>query len=142
MTQVFTLHRFPEKLAVVGLPAGAEIPVWAESSSLFSVTATAAETSLVCAARSVPKKAKQAGPYTAFAVQGPLDLSLTGVLAVLLEPMAVAGISVFTISTYDTDWVLVPVERAGDAAEEWAKCGHRVETAVPVTPPLRTGGGS
>ena len=42
--QAFKLNQFPEKLAVVGLPAGAEIPRWAESSSLFSVTATATNT--------------------------------------------------------------------------------------------------
>ena len=53
--QTFTLEQFQEKLAVVRLGPGAEVPDWAESSSLFSVTATAQETSLVCAARSVPK---------------------------------------------------------------------------------------
>ena len=50
----YELQQFPEKLAVIKLPAGAEIPSWAESSSLFSITATATETSLVCAGRSVP----------------------------------------------------------------------------------------
>ena len=52
--QKFILQQFPEKLAVVRLAPGAEIPQWAESSSLFSITATATETSLVCATRSVP----------------------------------------------------------------------------------------
>ena len=74
--------------------------------------------------RSVPKKAKQAGPFTAFAVEGPLDFSLTGVLATLLQPLADAEISVFTISTFDTDWVLVPVGDAERAAEEWRRRGH------------------
>ena len=50
------LEQFPETLAVVRLAPGAEVPSWAESSSLFSITATARETSLVCARRSVPKK--------------------------------------------------------------------------------------
>jgi hypothetical protein len=130
----FVLEQFPEKIAVVRLPPGAEVPSWAESSSLFSITATARETSLVCAARSVPKKVQQAGPFTAFAVQGPLDLALTGVLARLLEPLADAEISVFTISTFDTDWVLVPIGLAAKAAEEWRRSGHEVVPAVPVTP--------
>ena len=134
MSETFTLEQFPEKLAVVRLGPGAEVPSWAESSSLFSITATALETSVVCAMRSVPKKAKQAGPFTAFAVQGPLDFALTGVLATLLQPIAAAGISVFTISTFDTDWVLVPVGDAERAAEEWQRSGHTVEPAVPVTP--------
>ena len=127
------LEQFPETLAVVRLAPGAEIPAWAESSSLFSITATARETSLVCARRSVPKKAQQAGPFTAFAVEGPLDFSLTGILATLLQPLADAEISVFTISTFDTDWILVPVGDADRAAEEWRRRGHDVAPAVPVT---------
>lgn len=132
VVQTFTLEQFPEKLAVVRLGPGAEIPSWAESSSLFSITATALETSVVCAMRSVPKKAKQAGPFTAFAVKGPLDFALTGVLATLLQPLAAAEISVFTISTFDTDWVLVPINDAERAAEEWRRSGHEVALAVPV----------
>ena len=40
-------------------------------------------------------------------VEGPLDFSLTGVLASLAQPLAEAGISIFAVSTYDTDYVLV-----------------------------------
>jgi hypothetical protein len=129
-----TLEQFPEKLAVVRLGPGAEVPAWAESSSLFSVTATARETSLVCATRSVPRKARQEGPFTAFAVQGPLDFALTGVLVSLLQPLADASISVFTISTFDTDWVLVPLAEADRAVEAWQGAGHEVVIATPVTP--------
>lgn len=128
----YTLQRFPEKLVVVRLPAGADVPAWAESSSLFSVTATATETSLVCAGRSVPKKVTQHGPFTAFVVEGPLDFALTGVLVALLAPLAEAAISVFTISTYDTDWVLVPLAEAERAAAAWEQHGHTVAAAVPV----------
>ena len=130
----FTLQQFPEKLAVVKLPPGAEIPEWAESSSLFSITATATETSLVCAGRNVPTKQVAQKGMTAFAVVGTLDFALTGVLASLLVPLAEAEISVFTISTYDTDWILVPVAKAEDAAEAWRRRGHTVNLAVPVAP--------
>ena len=129
----YSLEQFPEKLAVVRLGAGTDVPAWAESSSLFSVTASARETSIVCARRSVPKKVQQQGPFTAFAVQGPLDFALTGVLVALLQPMADAEISVFTISTYDTDWLLVHVNDADRAAQEWRRHGHTVAPAVPVT---------
>ena len=138
----FRLEQFPEKIAVVQLGPGAEVPDWAESSSLFSITATALETSLVCAARSVPKKAKHAGPFIAFAVQGPLDFSLTGVLATLLQPIAAAEISVFSISTFDTDWMLVPVDDAERAAETWREAGHEVVIATPVRPERGTAGKS
>ena len=134
MTTAFALERFPETLAVVRLGPGAEIPTWAESSSIFSITATATETSLVCAARSVPTKAVHRRPFTAFAVKGPLDLGLTGVLAALLTPLAEDEISVFTLSTYDTDWILVPTDDADRAADAWRRSGHEVGNAVPVTP--------
>ncbi len=129
----FTIEQFPETLAVVRLGPGAEIPTWAESSSIFSITATATETSVVCAARSVPAKAVAQKPFTAFAVEGPLDFSQTGILVSLLTPLAEAGISVFALSTFDTDWVLVPVGQAADAAEAWSNQGHTVAPAVPVT---------
>ena len=125
------LERFPETLAVVRLGPGSELPPWAESSSLLSVTATATETSLVCAARSVPTKSRHHKPLTAYAVTGPLDLTAIGVLVDLLAPLAEAGISVFTVSTFDTDWILVPSADADRAADAWRDQGHEVVTADP-----------
>ncbi|TQK70884.1 MULTISPECIES: ACT domain-containing protein [unclassified Nocardioides] len=128
----YSLSRYPETLAVVRLAAGAEIPLWAESSSVFSITATATETSLVCAGRSVPKKARHQKPLTAFCVDGELDLSAVGILVGLLTPLAEAGIPVFTLSTFDTDWILVPTGMADTAEEAWRRSGHTVAPAVPA----------
>ena len=130
--QPHELEQFPETLAVVRLAPGAEIPTWAESSSIFSITATSTETSLVCAARGVPKKSVHHGPLTGFAVKGPLDLALVGVLHDLLGPLAEEQISVFTLSTYDTDWILVSAHDAERAAEAWRRHGHTVAPAIPV----------
>jgi hypothetical protein len=124
-----TLLRYDEPLAVVRLGPGADLPSWAVTSSLLSVTATATETSVVCAHASVPRKAVQEGPFTAFAVEGTLDFALTGVLAGLLAPLAEAEVSVFALSTYDTDWILVPAGRAGEAEEAWRRSGHQVRPA-------------
>lgn len=135
--QTHQLEQFPETLAVVRLAPGAEIPTWAESSSIFSITATAAETSLVCAARGVPKKAVHHGPLTGFAVKGPLDLSLVGVLHRLLGPLVEEQISVFTLSTYDTDWILVRESDADRAADAWRLQGHEVVAVAPVVAPGR-----
>ena len=128
--QTHEIEQFPESLAVVRLAPGAEIPTWAESSSIFSITATSTETSLVCAAHGVPAKAVQHGPLTGFAVKGPLDLALVGVLHDLLGPLAEDGISVFTLSTYDTDWILVRQRDAERAAEAWRRHGHVVAPAA------------
>lgn len=116
------IERFPETLAMVGLGPGAEIPDWAESASIFSITATAKETSLVCARRSVPKKAPQHGPLTAFSVaEGGLD-----VLA------ALEGIEAKVITTHAGLWVLVPVDQADAAEDAWRRGGQDVAPATPA----------
>ncbi|HET6152450.1 MAG TPA: ACT domain-containing protein [Marmoricola sp.] len=130
----FTLHQYPEKLVVASLAAGADVPEWAESASLFAIIATATETTVVCAGRSVPKKVKQQGPFTAFAVAEELDFSLVGVLHTLLDPLVEEQISIISVSTYPTDWILVPTERADAAAEAWRRRGHTVSPAPVVKP--------
>lgn len=132
--QTFTLLQFPEKLAIVRLGPGAEVPKWAESASLFSVTATATETSLVCATRSVPTKTPSIKPLTAFQVRGPLDPDATGILASLLAPLAEAEIPVYTLSTFDTDWIMVRLVDGEKATETWRRRGHTVTAAVPAKP--------
>jgi hypothetical protein len=124
--RTLTLVQHAEPLVVVRLGPGADIPEWASSGTLFSVTATATETSLVCGARGVPRKVRPEGPFTAFSVEGTLDLALTGILAGLVVPLADAGIPVFALSTFDTDWLLVPAGEAASAAEAWQATGYVV----------------
>lgn len=126
-----TLHVYPEKLAIVRLGPGAEVPSWAEASSILSVTATASETSVICAGRDVPRKVPAHRGYTAFVVAGVLDPAEVGVLHALLGPLVTEGIGVMTVSTHDTDWLLVPAQQAERAAEAWRRSGHTV-TPAPV----------
>ncbi len=122
-----TLVRHADALAVVRLAPGSDVPTWATASTLFSVTATAAETSLVCHAATVPTKVRKEGPFTAYEVVGPLDFTLTGVLSDLLTPLADARVSVFVLSTFDTDWILVPAAYADVADRAWTETGHTVQ---------------
>ncbi len=123
------LTKHPEKLGVARLGPGADLPTWASSGTLLSITATADETSVVCTYAAIPKKAKPQGPFTAYQVQGPLDFALTGILSALLQPLAEAEISIFSLSTFDTDWILVPQPKEGAAEEAWRRSGHTVQTA-------------
>lgn len=116
------IERFPETLAMVGLAPGADIPTWAESASIFSITATATETSLICARRSVPRKAPQHGPLTAFLIKD-------GGVQVLA---ALEGIDAKVISTHAALWVLVPIEQADATEEAWRRSGQDVVPAVPA----------
>ncbi|MCW2812765.1 MAG: hypothetical protein JWN84_220 [Nocardioides sp.] len=126
------LHQFPEKLAVLRLAAGADVPEWAESSSLFSITASATETSLVCAGRSVPTKVPGDRGLIGFTVADPGASSTAGVLVELLTPLAEDGVTVHTITTFSTVWVLVSSTDLERATEAWRRRGFTVEPAPPA----------
>ncbi len=59
-----------------------------------------------------------------------LDHSLTGILASLAVPLAAAGVPIFALSTFDTDYVLVPADRLGDAADALRAAGHQIAGAA------------
>ena len=90
----------------------------------LALVRTPEETSVVCAADAAPAGAQRSGPWRAFRVAGTLEHDLTGVLASLARPLADAGVPIFALSTYDTDYALVPAERIGDASEALLSAGH------------------
>ncbi len=69
------------------------------------------------------------GPLPSLAVRGPLDVSLTGVLASLATTLADAHVPIFVVSTFDTDLVLVPADRVEAAEVALTDAGHRVHGA-------------
>lgn len=115
----------PDALAVCRLAAD-DAPAWLPSEGFVSVTRTAAELSVVCAEAAVPEGVRREGGWRAFVVEGPLDFGLTGILASIAAPLAEAGISIFAISTFDTDYVLVKAEKLHAAAEALEHTGHTV----------------
>ena len=80
----------------------------------------------MCAAARVPDGVRAQRGWRALAVEGPLDFALTGVLAAVAVPLAEAGISIFAVSTYDTDYVLVRADRLADAVAALRGAGHSV----------------
>lgn len=97
------------------LAAGDRWPSWIERASWVSVTRTGEELSVVCESGLVPSEVLQSGPWRALRVRGPLDFQLTGILRMIAGPLADAQISIFAVSTYDTDYVLVAEEDLGTA---------------------------
>lgn len=65
--------------------------------------------------------------WRAFRVAGNLDFSLIGILAKLTELLAKAGVSVFAVSTYDTDYLLVKETHLEKTCAAFLKDGHEVE---------------
>ncbi len=129
------VHARPVMIAT--LPPGAQVPDWARGGEpLTSASWTAEETSVVAPAELVPTDVPRAGPFHAVQIEGPLDITLTGVLSGLLAPLAHARIPVITLSTYQTDWILVPVEFVERAANLWRYHGHQVDGLPSVAAPL------
>ena len=102
------------------------MPAWAWSAELCSVTRTIDELSVVCSEASVPADAPAERGWRALKVQGPLDFSLTGVLAALTAPLAAAAIPIFALSTYETDYILVHGRDLEQGSEALTKAGHTV----------------
>ncbi len=120
------LTLLPDALAVCRLPAGAASPPWLEGETFAAVTRTPEETSVVCRAEVVPQGVRAEPGWRALRVAGPLDFALTGVLLSLLDPLAAAGVSVFALSTFDTDYLLVREAALDDALVALGAAGHRI----------------
>jgi hypothetical protein len=124
------LRVLPTPLALVRLEPADEVPPWAApgpGGDLHAVVRTARELSIVCPDAAVPGDVRAERGFRALEVAGPLDFALTGVLAALAVPLAHAGVAIFAVATYDTDYVLVRGERLADALGALRAAGHRVE---------------
>ena len=124
--QQLSLSLLPERLAVCRLRPNEVIPQWVFSTSFWSVTRTDEELSLILPEEFVPSSWKVKKGWRCLKVHGPLDFSITGIIASLSTPLAEAGVSILAISTYDTDYLLV---RSGDvdrAKEILIEHGHRI----------------
>jgi hypothetical protein len=121
-----TLELMQEELALSRLEPDAPLPPWAISASFHAVVRTPGELSIVCPSARVPGSVQAQRGWRGLAVRGPLAFELTGVLASLAVPLAQAGVSIFAISTYDTDFVLVRDERLSAAVAALRAAGHDV----------------
>lgn len=121
-----TLVLLADTLAVCRLAPDALIPAWARG-ELVAITRTRAELSLVCAQENVPGTIQCERAWRALRVAGQLDFALTGILAALAAPLADAGISIFAISTFDTDYLLVKQNSLDHAMRVLTQAGHRIE---------------
>jgi len=122
---VSELRLLAGRFAVCRLAVDARVPEWA-AGDFSSVTRTPDELSAVCREDAVPDGVKCERGWRVFQVAGPLEFSLTGVLAAIAGPLADAGVSIFAISTFDTDYVLVKDEVLAKAVEALKGAGHRV----------------
>lgn len=126
-----TVRWYDELLAVGLAPADSDSARVDGNAPIHGMLFTAAGMTLLFSyrhAENVGPEVRVEGPFRALTVPGPLDFSLTGILVSLLTPLAQADISVFTLSTFDTDWILVPVGSTGAATQALIEAGHTVMT--------------
>ena len=97
----------------------------------WSLTHARGERSLVCPEDLAPEERDGAavvvGGWRILEVEGPMDLGLTGVMALLSAPLAEAGVPILPIGTHDTDWILVPGAQLDVAVDALRAAGHEVE---------------
>jgi hypothetical protein len=118
------LRTLPDSYAVARLQPGSELPGWVDIGPFRSVTRTEHEVSVVCRDHDVPEGESVDRGWTVLEVMGPLDFSLTGVIASLVAPLAEAAVPIFVISTFESDYVLVRSSDLGRAADALEDAGH------------------
>ncbi|MDP2664101.1 MAG: ACT domain-containing protein [bacterium] len=107
-TPKLTLSLLPEKFGICRLDENTPIPEWAkEESSLTSITVTDGELSIVCPQEKIPGGVMYEKDWRAFKLETVLDISSVGIVASLSKPLADEKISIFYISTYETNYLLV-----------------------------------
>ena len=122
-----TISILPGRLGVCRLDPGEPVPPWATSGPFVSVTRTEDELSVVCAEGAVPEGVKCETGWRCLRIRGPLAFSETGVISSLAAPLAKAGISIFVVSTYDTDHILLKEECLEAAQAVLASEGYTIE---------------
>jgi uncharacterized protein len=116
----------PDSFAICRLAPEAVVPSWATQGAFFSITRTTEELSIILERERIPADVGFEGPWRAFKVEGPIQLSAVGILASIAEPLAQADISLFAISTFDTDYVLVQADQLEAAQAALCRAGHTI----------------
>lgn len=110
-----------ESYGVCRLNSNETIPNWVINGEVYSITKTKDELSIVCEEENIPSDVKCEKSWRVLKIEGPLDFSLVGILAKISTLMADNSISIFAISTYDTDYILIKekdIEKAIEALQD------------------------
>ena len=120
------LNLLPSILAVVRMDPSDPIPEWAKGGSFCSITITDTEMSIFCDSQLIPEGVKKVDGWRAFQVAGQLDFELSGIIAKLAVPLSGKQIPIFSISTHDTDYILVSDAQLEDALDVLRRAGHKI----------------
>ncbi|MBM4413199.1 MAG: ACT domain-containing protein, partial [Chloroflexi bacterium] len=127
---MLTLHLLPDIYAIWQLPAQAETPP-IPAGRFHCVIRTPDELSGVCPADLVPAYATVDDNWRCLQFIGPFDLTLTGIMVQVAQPLAKAGVPIFTLATYNTDYILIPNARLNDALAALHQAAITVHAVAP-----------
>ena len=118
LSETFTIHKFSPD---------ASIPEEIMKSNFYSVSKTEKELSLVCSEVFEFQSLQSSNGWKCIKVKGPLDFNLTGILAGISDILTRGKISIFAISTFDTDYILVKSQEVSLARKKLKKAGYKFE---------------
>jgi hypothetical protein len=121
------LQPLPDTVSICRLDPGAPLPDEPPGASFWAAVRTATELSLVVPEGTEPASAKADPGWRVLRVVEAHSLEVTGVTASLAAPLAEIGVPIFTLATFDTDHVLVQVDRFEEAIARLRAVGHRIE---------------
>ena len=122
-TRALRLRWMPGRYGVYRFAPDEAPPPWAREGDFTTVSRSPRELSVLAAWRDPDPGVPSIGPLACCAVEGVLDFALTGVIARLTAPLAAGGVSVFSVATYDTDYLLVGAAQAHTARTLLAEAG-------------------
>ena len=115
LEETFSIHR---------LAPDASFPEAVSECDFYSLSKTTDELSLVCPEHIAVKSEKSNPDWKCLKVAGPLDFELTGILAGITDVLAKEKLSVFAISTFDTDYILIKKQGLTAAISALQRVGY------------------
>lgn len=123
----FHLSLLPGLYAVCRLDAEEAVPAWAYGPGFSSITRSGSELSIVCLQARVSPAAQAERAWRALAVAGPLAFDLVGVVAGIAGALAAAGVALFVVSTFDTDYIFAKEQDLAAAVCALTEAGYAVD---------------
>ncbi|PKM49767.1 MAG: ACT domain-containing protein [Firmicutes bacterium HGW-Firmicutes-7] len=126
MAEKLSLVILSERFCIIRFNSSDEVPNWKNRSSWYSITKTLDELSIVCEEAVVPAEVKGDFGWRCIKVLGPLEFGQVGILAGLSKVLAEKHISIFVVSTYDTDYILLKEASLNPAIEVLRMNGYNI----------------
>lgn len=121
-----TLQHLEHPLTIHSMGPSSSIPQAVLKAELFFIAKTAEELSIVCPSNIDVDSDESESGWQALEVLGPLGFSLTGIMSNISGVLAAANISIFAVSTFDTDYILVKDDSIAAAIQALRKARYKV----------------